>query len=213
MRHPNYMIIWIAVLSSVSSNIALSQITNGKSPVVWERQFGGDDVPYTQGAIAVLPKRPGVAFCAPSSGGSSPKTFALWRVSTEGQVLKQDRIPGTLAEKSAEMIITTRPWRLGMGDGHVTLAIKSDSGQTVLLEQDEQGATSSIRDLLLPKSVVIERIVRDSGNNVLMVGYLDNDAFAMKLGPHGDELWRGTFDHGKRERFTSAIPCADGGAC
>jgi hypothetical protein len=91
------------------------------------------------------------------------------------------------------------------------LVVKSDSGRTLLIKQDEQGTISLTKDLALPVSVIITRIVRDSGNNFLLVGYLDKDAFAMKIDPQGDELWRGTFDHGSSERFTSAIPCGDGG--
>ena len=211
MKRIGFTILRIVLAGSVFSTVGFTQTTNVNPSVVWERQFGDQKLPYTQVAIASLPKRSGVTLCVPSSGGGGPKTFAQWRMSSEGQILKRSKISSTAGEKLEGMTATSKPCLCGLEDGHLMIVVKSDSGRTLLLDQDEQGTISLAKDLALLVSVIITRIVRDSVNNFLLVGYLDKDAFAMKIDPHGNELWRGTFDHGSSERFTSAIPCVDGG--
>jgi hypothetical protein len=184
------------------------------APVRWERHFGSQELPYVQVAMAAPATRAGVLVCAPASEAGvlvTPATVELWRASYEGDVLHLGPLSIPPTNKPLSVATSVKPCLLGLKNGHTVLVIKTDLGQTLLVELNEQGTVLSAKDLALPPSVIISRIVRDRDDNYLLVGSQDEDAFAMKLDKRGEELWQNTFDRGRIESFGSAIPTRDGG--
>lgn len=189
----------------------VGQQIHGTAPVLWERFFGGQRLPFTQVAMAVSPGSAQVWICAstPGDGGTGmPDGFELWRISKDGKILHRGSVPNAWKGKPLDFAVAIRPSIAALDDGGSLLILRSNMDQTLLLRFDEKGQLVRARDLALSPTVVISKIVTRGNNSYLLLGSQGEDAFATSIDEHGNELWQNTFDRGRVESFVTAVATA-----
>jgi hypothetical protein len=204
----------LANVLGVAIPVFCSQQAYAGALVEWERHFGDEILP-PKATLSLTPRNSNVVVCVRTDGDPAihlPPNVLLWWGDQNGEKFRSAKIESASTNAELKLTLYSRPCVVALDNGDVLLLVHSQKGGTLLQRTDSLGNAISVKRPALPPSVFVERIVPSGDGNFLVGGQDNNDAFAAKIDPQGNEIWENTYGRGERAHFTSILPTQDGGS-
>lgn len=201
------IMVFIAILSFCGHSV------HAGPSIEWEHHFVEEGSPLNA-VMTASPHNSNLLVCVKSNG--SPQSHSLpsvllWWVSQKGERIRSLEVTKNDPNTDLKLTLFSTPCAVALEDGGALVLTHSQKGGMWLVRLDQAGKTISVKQLPFPSYVYIERIASTIDGNFLLIGSLNQDAFATKIDIQGNTIWENTYDYGRDEHFTSVLPAQDGG--